>query len=173
MGNKGSGLAKRSVILRLIVPAFLLALIVVFSIRWPVNNKTLGDTYTTRIYVHDSFRLLTSDYEDNYQLMLFRNDTHHDDEFTFDYDEESDSYLISIDIRGSVLYLASNDNNEIFMSNSPDEGSCRWMVNRDGNSMYYFITNIDNGLVLCEGDGLYAQLVPYDEHNNSLLMRLQ
>ncbi|MBP5179663.1 MAG: hypothetical protein J6127_00030 [Clostridiales bacterium] len=173
MGKKEVPTSRKRVVLPVAAVAVILALIIVFSIKWPINNKTLGDKFTSRIYVYDSFRLLTSDYEDNYELMLFRSDTHHDDEFTFEYDDESEAYLIYIDVRGTTLYLSSTQNNEIYMSTSPDEGSCRWRICRDGNTMYYYLVNIDNGLVLSEGERLYATLIPYDEHNNSLLMRLQ
>lgn len=163
---------KRDIALGLIA-AVIIALIVVFSIKWPGGGKTLGDEYTSHIYSHDSFRLLTSDFKDDYQLMLFRHDNHHDDVFTFEYDDATDSYLIFTDVLERRLYLASTDDACIYMSNTPESEGCRWEVRRNGNTMYYFLINTYNGMALYEDWNTYAELVPFDESNENIMMRLQ
>lgn len=163
---------KRDIALGLIA-AVIIALIVLFSIKWPGGGKTLGDEYTSHIYSHDSFRLLTSDFEDDYQLMLFRHDNHHDDVFTFEYDDDTDSYLIYIEVRGERLYLSESDDNKIYMSRTSEADGCRWKVKREGNSMFFYIINTRDNMVMYEAGNLYAELMPYENSDENALMRLQ
>lgn len=156
----------------LIVCAVLILSVIIFSISWPVGNKTLGNEYTSHIYANSSFRLMSVFTGDDYQLFSFNYDYRFDDTFRFEFDKTSDSYRIMKLSDDEALYLGTTSDNELIMSPEGSGETFCWHVNRVGNSMYYMIVN-DAGYALCETEDSRAVMAPADEENVNMHMRLQ
>jgi hypothetical protein len=153
--------------------AGLLILVTAFSIRWPSKDKLLGDTYEARVYANTSFRLLSVNGGAGRTTITYNYDNRFNDSFVFEFEEESDSYLIYRVVPNGRLYLCSDDDNSLYVSEEPQGDGSRWKVIRHDNTMYYFIVNEQSGLALTETADSVATLSALDESDVNMYMRLQ
>ncbi len=151
--------------------ALLIILITIFAIKWPWGNKILGDEYSSHIYCYKSFRLLSVSVGEQ-QFFTFNHDNHYNDTFTFTYDEGSNSYTIHKIVRDVPMYLGVV-NGELILSFNNEGDAYRWNVDRVDNTMYYLLINKETGLGLYETENSQAVLMPVDETNINMQMRLQ
>ena len=156
-----------------LVAACLLIGIVIFSIRWPGKNSALGESLTCHIYHYDSYKILRTAVGADGAYYSFVPDSHYDSSFTFEFDRESGSYIISEQIQGVDYYLCMNDEHELCGSESRDAQGSRWDVVRDGNSMYFFIVNASDDYAISRVDSSGVELHPFDANDDLQLMRLQ
>lgn len=162
---------KRS--LAYIAAGCLIILMTLFAIKWPFGNKVLGDEYSSHIYCYTSFRLLSVSVTGDDQVFLFNHDDRYDDTFEFIYDKESDFYKICKIISGSPMYLGVGADNDLVMDQEGNGDAFRWRFERIGNTMYYLMINEGCGLGLYETEDSRAVLMPVDDGNINMYMRLQ
>ena len=155
------------------IAALMLCLVTVLSVEWPLGNKSLGDEHISHIYSNTSFRLLSVSVTDEDQLFLYNYDSRYNDYFAFEYDDETDSYLILYRLDGSRKYLMETEDHELRLSDSSEGSRCRWDVERCGNSMFFLLINEEDGFAVCETDDCHVVMMPADEGNINMQMRLQ
>ena len=156
-----------------IVVGCLIILITAFSIKWPVGNRVLGDKYSSHIYCYTSFRLLSVSVLDDAQVFSFNHDDRYNDTFEFIYDKTADSYQICKIISGSPAYLGVDEDHTLVMDEEGDGEAFRWRFERIGNTMYFLMINESCGLALYETEDSRAVLMPADDGNINMYMRLQ
>ena len=171
MGNTKDRSNNRSRVWFLGAVALAIILITVFAIKWPLGNKVLGDEYSSHIYCYKSFRLLSASVNEQ-QIFNFNYDSHYNDTFTFTYDEGTDSYTIHKIVRDVPMYLGVV-NGELILSFTDEGEAYRWNVERVDNTMYFRIINSESGLGLYETEDSHAVLMPVDENDTNMQMRLQ
>lgn len=151
----------------------LIILITVFSIKWTSVNKPLGNEKTCRIYQYDTFDLLFAAWVDEVAYISFNPDKHYVDEFCFEYDKGSSSYMISKLIDGQTYYLCETEDHELSLTASASDYGTGWEVIRSGNSMYYYIINAQDDYALTWTGVYNVGLEPYNENDTRMYMRLQ
>ena len=165
-------MGKRRVLLYSVIAA-LICLVTVWSVRWNRKDKILGDEYTCRIYNHAEYLLLSLIYG-NPEDIGFNPDKFFEDYFTFEYDPSSNAYIIRTDVNGERYYLCETDDQRIVLSLSSDDYGSRWKVSRVENTMYYYITNTEDGRALeREWDTYRAETDVVDRRNLGIYMRLE
>lgn len=153
--------------------AALIVLITVFSVKWPDKDRILGPEFKSHVYNYDTYKLLSCDIIDGNPHVSFNPSNRFIDEFTFTYDEESGSYLMSETIHGEQMYLCITSEPALTLTDDPGAYGCRWNVIKIGNSMYYMIINGDQEYAIALANSLDAVLVPYDEDDTSAYVRFQ
>ena len=156
-----------------IAVAALIVAITAFSIKWPNPKRVLGDEFTGQIFNHDTYKILSCDIIDGTPRVAFNPSNRFIDEFTFTYDEQSGSYLISRSMQGQTMYLCITSGQKLTLTESSDDYGCRWNVVKIGNSMYYMIVNADGDCAIALENSLDAVLVPYDENDTTAYVRFQ
>ncbi|MCR5201312.1 MAG: hypothetical protein K6C38_09390 [Saccharofermentans sp.] len=151
----------------------LIILITVFSIQWTGANKPLGNEKTVRIYQYDTFDLLFAAIVNGDAYVSLNPDKHYVDEFDFVYDKASSAYTISKLIGDETYYLCMTQDHEISLTDSADSYGTRWNVRRSGNSMYYFLINSEDGYALTWTGVYNVGMMPFDENDTRMYMRLQ
>ncbi|MCR5047674.1 MAG: hypothetical protein K6A37_01790 [Saccharofermentans sp.] len=160
-------------VLAYIIVGCLIILITAFAIKWPVGNRVLGDEYSSHIYCYNSFRLLSVSVSDEGQIFSFNHDDRYNDTFEFVYDKAADSYRIYKIISGNPMYLGAGEDQTLVMDDSGDGDAFRWRFDRLGNTMYFLMINEECGLALYETEDSRAVLMPVDDGNINMYMRLQ
>ena len=157
-----------------IVAAALIAAITAFSIKWPNKDKLLGDEYTGPVFNYDTYKILSGAMVDGVvPRVSFNPSERYSDEFTFTYDENSGSYMMSENILNRDMYLYITPDMELSLSSSPDEDGSRWNLIKIGNTMYYMIVSADGEYAIALENSLDAVLVPYDENNTAAYVRFE
>lgn len=151
----------------------LIILITLFAVKWPVGNKVLGDEYSSHIYCYTSFRLLSVSVMEDAQVFSFNHDDRYNDTFEFIYDKDTDSYRVCKMISGSPAYLGAGDDNDLIIDSEGTGEAFRWRFERIGNTMYYLMINEECGLALYETEDSRAVLMPVEDGNINMCMRLQ
>lgn len=157
------------------VAAVFICLVTVMSIEWTAGRKSLGREHVSHIYSGSTFRLLSVSFDEGIddQLFLFNYDSRYNDTFDFYYDEGTGSYMILYNYGGYRLYLTESSDHELILSKESLGARSRWNIDRIGNSMYFLITNSEDGLAICETDDCHVVMSTPDENNNYMQMRLQ
>lgn len=155
-----------------LISAALLILITVLSIKWPGKNSPIGKEYTSHIYVNSSFRLLSVSVNSDSQIFSFNYDSRYNDTFTFEFDPDAGSYVIYKMFSDVPMYLEETADHELHMNESPSGESSRWRLVRLGNTMYFMIINEESGYALYETEDDHAILLPADENDINMHMRL-
>ena len=156
-----------------VVVGCLIILITAFAIKWPVGNRVLGDEYSSHIYCYTSFRLLSVSVSEDAQIFSFNHDDRYNDTFEFVYDKAADSYQIYKVISGNLMYLGVSADQTLVMDDNGDGDAFRWRFERIGNTMYFLMINEEYESALYETEDSRAVLMPVDDGNINMYMRLQ